>query len=181
MNVSDILSLAKAIETYSLAIEYVLSRRFKRKVVIIETPKNQRIACVKETDREIDIRDIQSVWTILRYFGPLIKHLQLGFYNNELLANQTAEIFQLVNLHCSKTLNVFCIENNVAKNMDFDEFNIPFKHVTEVRLWGEFYRLDSHKLKFVEIFPAMQKLVIEYNFKLYDKTSLEVRFPHLNR
>lgn len=180
MNVSDLLSLAEALPMNSLAIESVLSRRFRTQLVSIETPKHQKVVSINETDGRIAIGDTHSVSKILHYFGPLIKHLQIVFVYNKLFAKQTTTIFQLVNLHCSETLESFVVQNRYSNQMNFDEFNKPFKTVTDVFLVGEFNRLDSRELSFSEIFPAVQRLTIHNYFKLLDRTSLEARFPHLN-
>lgn len=175
----DLLSFADAINTKLFAIEYVFRRRYETKVVTIEAPYIASPPVVHEIGDRIEIYGLPIISRFFRHFGHAIKFVQITLNDKYFSENEIFTILKSVNLHCSKTLNVFTLLNGNSFKISLEAFEKPFEHVTNVSIGGELDSLGNSNFTFNEIFPAMNSLSMKYLVELHNKSSLEQRFPHL--
>lgn len=188
----DVLSLMKLAETnkyFTNLVSLTLKRILAKKLVILRIPfyDDKKDLQVFETDDSIHIQNIQTISKLLKKSGHFILRLKIEqFYGT---AKGASLLQNLINLYCSETLKelhmVFIhlttydgTSFSYALKNSLDNFQKPFKNVERIFLHGSFKSLDNDKLKFNEIFPAIQLLSLDM-IGIHDMSSVYQHFSHL--
>lgn len=179
LNLPELLTLTEVNERFIPIVENILHRRFLKKSVTIVGlyPNGGKISqkfYTHETENDIRIQYFETATKLLKKFGYLVKNLRLEHYF--MPSNDLTLIYQLVNLHCSKTLTELYMDNDVEDVLT--EFIVPFEKVESVTLNGIFKRLHNDKLSFSGIFPALRKLTHKMG-SILDMRWVDENIPHL--
>lgn len=158
----ELLSLADVNRHFQYVVEEIMKGKFAQKSVILGCPYHSEAllstAYECETEDRVEISYVSVAQIVLARFGHLILNLKILHHYDLYHTNETKKVFELVNLHCSKSLIQLDILN---KNTDaFAEFKQPFEKVEFLRLDGSFKTLDNTNLTFTEIFPSLRGIAL---------------------
>lgn len=131
-----------------------ISRRiFEKKRVIIIAVATFTIKLVRLEigDDFIEIRDYHFTKNLLQKYGHLIQKLK--FDHEKHFSKQVREIYQLINMHCSKTLREIFL-NNWSREIFLDEFQNIFGNVENITFSGN---LETNQM-LNKIFPSVRHM-----------------------
>lgn len=182
LNLSTILSFHVHDDYYSQIAEDVFKRKYSHKIIKIVDPVLIGLDEIPEEDDTVHIKQFGEILRVLKIFGHLITRLWIEYNQYRAFGVDMAPIVKYVNLYCANTL----IEFNVVMNSDytefFDEMTKSFEHVEQLSISGRFNKLTSSTLSFVEMFPSVRSLSLDY-VQVLDKNGLDLKFlnlTHLN-
>lgn len=171
-DVATLISLYETNKKLSSLVDYVMQQKLAKKSVKIVTP-NTANSDQAEKDDSITIDNFVVASKMLKYFGKYIMRMELDFPTTD---NQTEEIEELVNLHCSQTLFELIVR---ADNGDiFRSMTKPFQKVENILLKKHIKSLCNNVLNFNDLFPNLRSLNFVY-VKVSDTRCIEQEFPHL--
>lgn len=158
LDLVNLIVLSETTKKLRIPISNVVSRKFHNKFISFAIPyfTGKTSNHIYETDAQIKIQHLQTMFKVLKYFGSLIRNLKVEVsYSPDA---RTHSLYKYINFYCSETLTQFHMKN--AVEAAFDEFRKPFENVQSVSLRGQFDSLDGCTLRFSEIFPAMRRLSV---------------------
>lgn len=174
--------MTKAIPGMLPIAQGAFRRKYRNYIVRIQqternTPFNMEPAFSENSDKNhIDIYDFKMSVYILENFGQSISQLEIR--NTGISNDHSAAISQLINEHCTESLNHLNL--HFIKADTFQHFTAPFKNVKNLILNIGYNQpqIKSGNLSLNQLFPRLQVLrlsihaVIDYSF-------IDCQFPHL--
>lgn len=180
LNLLDLVSLAETNVYFSFVAADVFRRKKSIKPFKIIDPLLDEFDNYVETNELIYMRKFSLILRVLKQFGHLISHLLIVYSSNELYLDvaSTNIISKSINLHCSNTLTHFEIFSH--HETFFDEMVKPFEKVEKLLIRGKYNKLGSNSLVFVELFPIIHQLNLEY-IEVNDTSCIDQEFSHLEK
>lgn len=99
----------------------------------------------------IEIRNYNFAKNLLQKYGHHIQ--KLTFHHEKNFNKQVREIYQLINLHCSKTLKEIIIDN-WSREIFLDEFQNIFENVDNITFLGN---LETNQM-LNKMFPSVRHM-----------------------
>lgn len=158
----------------SLAVG-VFKRKYSRKSIkIMGSFAIGSVKHIHYNDDSIELQDYETIPKVLRYFGHLIRRLQVEYY--VVFDKEIKNINRNINLYCSDSLIEFDVHS--GHEDFFDDMTKPFKNVKLLTIRGRFNSLDSKTLKMNELYPAMKRLIL-INVKVFNFDWIYLRHSNL--
>lgn len=171
--------MVDANETFAQYALDVFERKHSNALVVIQNPKANPVSWVTPVHGGRDFIYVQKfsyAMKMLKYFGHLIKRMNIDYNYDYLSTEDPKEVNDNINLYCADTLtflNVMGEDGNL-----FAEMEKPFKAVEKLILSGPFKSLASSTLSFSELVPALRELSL-YMKSINDQNSIVQSFPEL--
>lgn len=173
--------MVDANQTFAQYALDVFEQKYSNALVVIQNPKVKPTLWANPIhgDRDfIYVAKFSYALKILKYFGHLIKRMNIDYNEYYLSTEDPKEVNDYINLYCADTLtnlNVMGEDENL-----FAEMKKPFKAVKNLILSGPFKSLASSTLSFGELFPALHELSL-YIKSINDQNSVVQAYPHLEK
>lgn len=181
LSFADLLNVCDLNQTLQNMASSVFKRKFSNKKVhisdMIRTPYR-----IYEVNDDIRVRDLKSIFQILRCFGNSIKILEIcgdrypfQFYNRQnRLANMNQHrVVCYVNEYCGAVREIKYV--NFPQNA-LESVRNPFQHAETVTFAS--CDLGRAITRFNIWFPVMRRLILDRN-TFEEPTCIAVHFPHL--
>lgn len=151
----ELLSLCEASDRFAALAQHIFADKYSDETIEI----SDALPSVEEVfiDRRgvILIDDHELALRIFEQFGHLIRKLAIRYSSENI-----HEIIESISLHCADELIELEVDS-FHVNL-FNKMEKPFKNVKTLHIVGHFNSVEGEQLSFVELFPSLSDLSLNY-------------------
>lgn len=180
MHLIELISMTETNSNFFYFTQRILRQKLAKKEMVFRNPyvsedvRNH----VKEFDDRIEIQHWPTIEKMLKYFGHLIRKLEV-LHRKKLTAIESAHIFRQINAQCSNTLIQLRIINNGFNDI-FTGLKSPFKKMEYFVLYGEYLKFNQTEFAFNKLFPKLSKLYLDAD-QIEDLGLCDITLEHLQQ
>lgn len=189
LELNDLLNVADTCTHFREIAEFIVSKKFAKKSILINELRVSRIRSICVQDNFVRLNDLRSILQTLRIFGHLIGKLEVNgnYYNH--LTEETIDFSAKAIGILSYYIGHYCVcsltELIITKPISFNLFKKPFLKVEKIEIThGHSFRGQLKSGWFIKLFPNVRHLKYENEFGYFsDFKCIVDHFPkleHLN-